>query len=103
MKHKKSALIIMTIAIVIGAVFFIIDSEYSQADEGKVVFSSNDFTCTGCEQKLETALENIIGIEEFTINKEANEVTIYYDETMMKPKWIEKSLEASGFSGIELK
>lgn len=102
MKSKKGVLTIFTIALMVGALLFIVDEE-SQADDGKVIFTSKNFTCQGCEQKLETTLENMIGIENFTINENADEVVIYYDETIMKPEWIEKSFEASGFGEIELK
>lgn len=103
MKSRKSYLVILIIGFFIGVTFFLFNGKDSQADEGKIVFTGEDFACDSCQEKLKTVFNNMIGIENFIINEKQNEMTVFYDETVMQPEWIEKSLEASGFINAELK
>lgn len=100
----KKAYIVGILAASIIVILFISfnnDTENVYAGSDTVIFSGIDTSCTDCQAKLDVALQNILGIEEYTINKDDATLTITFDPAQMKPEWISKSLEASGFEADE--
>jgi hypothetical protein len=54
------------------------------------------------EAELSGALDNIIGIDSYSVNSEAETVTIIYNPAIMQPEWIEKSFEwVSGTKNVD--
>ncbi len=91
-----TALII--IPLTIAAVVFSNDSEKgAQAETEKVVFSGIDLSCENCKNKVVDSLDNILGIDDYSLDPKNETITVWYNQDEMKPEWIYKSLEAAGF------
>ena len=56
--------------------------------------------CTGCENRVKNALENIEGIEKATADHVSGNVNIVCDDTVDK-KAIEETVEDLGFEIVE--
>lgn len=98
---NKLTIIFTAVMITLFVVFFDGEKEDAKAGDGKVVYTGVDLSCDDCEQQLEDALNNIIGIEDYEVNEEDKTITVWFDAERMKADWIEKSLEASGFTEVE--
>jgi copper chaperone CopZ len=48
--------------------------------------------------KVKEILDHVVGIEEYKIDPQADQVTITFDKETMKAEWIVKSLDAQGFT-----
>ncbi|WP_181833270.1 heavy-metal-associated domain-containing protein [Bacillus taeanensis] len=72
------------------------------AENGQAVFSGVNLSCEGCELQVRDALQNIVGIQDFHLDSQKGLITVSYNEAVMKPEWVEKSLESFGFHSIEL-
>ncbi|TLS35068.1 heavy-metal-associated domain-containing protein [Pseudalkalibacillus caeni] len=95
---KRFSLILFTLCIAfLAAGILINNNQDALADDGRVIFSGVDLSCDGCQSQMETSLDKIIGIQNYEIDAESKSVTVWFDNEVMKPEWINKSLEAAGF------
>ncbi|GAB7387077.1 hypothetical protein BSNK01_09130 [Bacillaceae bacterium] len=67
------------------------------AKEETAVFSGIDLSCADCQEQIEDALANIIGIVDYSVDPAKRTVTVTFDTEEMEAEWIKKSLEAVGF------
>jgi copper chaperone len=54
-------------------------------------------TCTGCEQRVTTALDALAGVEEASADHEAGTVTMRLDPTMAGEKVVRGAIEELGY------
>jgi copper chaperone CopZ len=104
--YMKKAYIVGILAVSIIFILFASfnnDTENVYADTDTVIFTGIDTSCTDCKAKVDEAMQNILGIENYVINQEDDSLTITFDPSQMKPEWISKSLEASGFNAEDFK
>jgi copper chaperone CopZ len=102
----KKAYIVGILAVSIVAFLFFSFGEEAEnvyADSDTVIFTGIDTSCLDCEEKLGSALQNILGIDKYTINKNEDSIEVVYDPSQMRPEWISKSLEASGIQIEDIK
>ena len=62
-------------------------------------FKIKGMMCSGCENRVKNALENIDGIENVKADYTTGNVSIYYNNTIDK-KIIEKAIEDIGYEII---
>lgn len=69
----------------------------TNADQNIVVIQDFDPTCNSCKNDLETALNNILGVKEYSVDPEKEILKIKFDPRIMEPEWIVKALNANGY------
>lgn len=97
---RRKSLLFLMIAIALGAAFVLAKAGPAQkthAGEGQVTFSGVDLTNPQVQEKLNETLNNLIGIDHYSLNAKQNTVTVSFDYESMRAPWIEKALEAAGF------
>jgi copper chaperone CopZ len=77
--------------------------EKTQAEGTIVTFTGVDLGCKGCQAKMKEALSKIIGIEGYQLSPTKNSLTVTFNSDYMKAEWIEKSLQAAGFTIKDMK
>jgi len=96
----RKGLFVFIIALALGAAFVLAKSgpvQKTQAGEGKVTFSGVKLTNPQVQEKLTVTLNNLIGIDHYSLNPKQNSVTVSFDYESMRAAWIEKALESAGF------
>lgn len=77
--------------------------EKTQAQGSVATFTGVDLHCSNCEARMGDALSKIIGIENYKLHPDKNSVTVTFNSEYMHAEWIEKSLEAAGFTIKDIK
>lgn len=54
--------------------------------------------CSGCVDKVKQALEQIDGVHEVTVDLEANEATLMYEDDKAAIEDFEKAVKSAGYS-----
>lgn len=99
MLRKGSLVAIICVAVVAASLVFLQEkhSTYAKKPTGEVTFTGINFSSDTSKQKFDKALGNIIGINKYELDPGHKSVTVFFDDKIMQPEWIEKSLESDGF------
>lgn len=94
---------LLVIPLTVALVLFSNDSDKgAHAEAEKIIFSGIDLSCENCKNEVELSLENLLGIEEYSLNPSEETVTVWYDQEQIQADWIFKALEAAGFPPEEM-
>jgi hypothetical protein len=99
-KMRRKSLLVLIIALALGAAFVLAKAapvQKTHAGEGKVTFSGMELKNPKVQEKLNETLNNLIGIDTYSLNPKQNSVTVTFDYESMRASWIEKALESAGF------
>lgn len=93
----KKWIFIAVLAIGAFAIYEAWDRDVPQAERMTVSFEGVNLNCSGCQEKMESALSKILGIKEVQMLPARDVVKITFATKVMRAEWIARSLKAAGF------
>ncbi len=69
----------------------------TKANVGEITYSIENVTCQECPRPLDVVIENLVGIEGYTVDQHTKSVRVQYNPIQTESEWIEKAIEAHGY------
>ena len=71
------------------------------SDIMKTEFNVKGMTCSACSSAVERAVSKLDGVEEVAVNLLSNSMSVKYDENILTPSDISKTVTSAGYEAIE--
>ncbi|MCP3740333.1 hypothetical protein [Rossellomorea sp. BNER] len=99
MKKIKTKLYVLSVLSVLAITAILFEDKLLNTDQSAVHISYElaNAQCEDCLHPLNTAMQNIIGVEKYVFNEKTNTLKIKYDPSVTQDKWIKKALSANGY------